>query len=193
VNEPTTTKEKIERSTIVLIAERGVDGVSMRDIARLVGVSEPAVYRHFVNKNALVWEVFTTHYDIFAAQLARLQAPHANLKNKLCAMVAHCCFVFDTDYDLFTFLLLAQHVQRGATKEYQAALPELLKTLIEEAIERNEIPQQDPAVAAAMVMGCVLHCASYCLYQKPVPRKMGPLSSTLSTACWNIVQGERHE
>lgn len=36
------------------LAESGVDGISLRDIARRAGVSAPAVYRHFADKHALV-------------------------------------------------------------------------------------------------------------------------------------------
>ncbi|MDO8963603.1 MAG: helix-turn-helix domain-containing protein [Coriobacteriia bacterium] len=36
-----------------VFAERGYDGGSMRDIAKGVGVSEPALYRHFAGKEAL--------------------------------------------------------------------------------------------------------------------------------------------
>lgn len=36
-----------------VFADRGYDGGSMRDIARRVGVTEPALYRHFPGKEAL--------------------------------------------------------------------------------------------------------------------------------------------
>jgi AcrR family transcriptional regulator len=189
MNKEPTTKERIERAAIELIAERGVDAVSMRDIARRVDVTEPAVYRHYASKSALVWEVFTSNYDVFAANLDTIQRSKPSFREKLEAMVTECCGVFDNDCDLFTFLLLAQHIQRGAPKDFQAALPELLKNLLSSAIAIGEIPDQDCEITTAMIMGSVLQTALYCLYQKPHPKKMCLMSETLSSACWRIAKG----
>ena len=40
---------------------------SLTDIARELGVSKPALYRHFRDKDALLGEMFTTFFDDFAA------------------------------------------------------------------------------------------------------------------------------
>jgi len=182
------TREKIERAAIRLIAARGMDGISMRDIAGEVGVTEAALYRHFTNKDALVWDIFTLYYDAFAAKLAAVHEPHPTLRAKLAAMVAACCAFFDKDRDLFTFLLLAQHIQRLAPKGYQAALPKMLRELLATAIKRAEIPKQDVEISTAMVMGIVLQTALYHLYQKPRSTKLQPQATTLSDACWRIVK-----
>jgi AcrR family transcriptional regulator len=183
------TREKIEQAAIRLIADRGVDGTAMRDIAAAVGVTEAALYRHFENKSALVWEIFIARYDAFAAYLAALHTPHKSLRAKLEMMIAACCEFFDRDRDQFTFLLLAQHIQRLGPKDYQAALPAMLNQLLQDAIGRKEIPAQDADVSAAMVMGTVLQTALYCLYQKIRSKKMAPLAATLSKAAWHIVKG----
>ena len=190
MNKLTTTKEKIERAAISLIAARGVDAVSMRDIARMVEISEPAVYRHYPSKTELVWDIFTSNYDVFAAELDTLQTPVRLLKDKLRVMVVRCCEVFDTDQDLFVFLLLAQHIQRGAPKDFEAAFPKLLKTILAHSIAVGEIADQDTDTLSAMIMGCVMHTALYCLYVRPEPRKMVPLSDTLASACWRIAKGD---
>src|SRR5437899_5689743 len=36
------------------LAEHGIDGISLRDVARRAGVTPPAVYRHFQDKDQLV-------------------------------------------------------------------------------------------------------------------------------------------
>jgi len=52
------TKEKIFDAAVDLFAERGYDGVSIRDIARAVGVTESAVYRHYASKDAILESIF---------------------------------------------------------------------------------------------------------------------------------------
>ena len=46
-------KGEILDAALDVFAERGYDGGSMREIASRVGVSEPALYRHFPGKEAL--------------------------------------------------------------------------------------------------------------------------------------------
>ena len=46
-------KGEILDAALHVFAERGYDGGSMREIASRVGVSEPALYRHFTGKEAL--------------------------------------------------------------------------------------------------------------------------------------------
>ncbi|MDE7262768.1 MAG: TetR/AcrR family transcriptional regulator [Oscillospiraceae bacterium] len=48
-----TTKEKIVETSLELFSQRGYDGVSVRDIARAVGIRESSLYNHFENKRAI--------------------------------------------------------------------------------------------------------------------------------------------
>ena len=48
-----TTKEKILCTALELFSQRGYDGVSVRDIARAVGIRESSIYNHFKSKQAI--------------------------------------------------------------------------------------------------------------------------------------------
>jgi AcrR family transcriptional regulator len=52
------TKEKILDAAVDLFAERGYDGVSIRDIGRAVGITEGAVYKHYPSKEAILESIF---------------------------------------------------------------------------------------------------------------------------------------
>lgn len=52
-----------------VFAERGIDGISMRQIAGEIGVSATALYHHFENKNALVNAACKAGFDEFEARL----------------------------------------------------------------------------------------------------------------------------
>jgi len=47
------TKEKIIETALELFSLRGYDGVSVRDIARAVGIRESSLYNHFESKRAI--------------------------------------------------------------------------------------------------------------------------------------------
>ncbi|MBM7458980.1 SACE_7040 family transcriptional regulator [Rhodococcus coprophilus] len=50
-------RAQLLRSAARLIAERGFAGVRLEDLGAAVGISGPAVYRHFPNKDALLVEL----------------------------------------------------------------------------------------------------------------------------------------
>jgi len=54
----------------ILVEESGVGAVSLRETARRVGVSAPATYRHFANKNALLAAVAAEGFRDLGAALA---------------------------------------------------------------------------------------------------------------------------
>ena len=53
-----------------LVEENGVGAVSLREIARRVGVSAPATYRHFANKDSLLAAVAAEGFRDLGAALA---------------------------------------------------------------------------------------------------------------------------
>ena len=52
------TKERIFSAALDLFSQKGVDAVSIRDIARRVGISAAAFYNHFRSKNELLQAVY---------------------------------------------------------------------------------------------------------------------------------------
>lgn len=65
------------------IKEHGVEKLSMRGIARIVGVSQTAPYRHFEDKNHLLSEVatqaFSELYDVSMAAINPNESPIKNI------------------------------------------------------------------------------------------------------------------
>jgi AcrR family transcriptional regulator len=52
-----------------LFLEEGVEGVSMRKVASKVGVTAPAIYRHFKNKDELLGEIINVGLGILQSYL----------------------------------------------------------------------------------------------------------------------------
>ena len=88
------TKEEILAATIPLFAEKGYAGVSMREIARTVGLKAASLYHHFPNKQTLYIEAMVQAYSKYADLMHEsftLQAsPEMRLRHlieKLCKIV----------------------------------------------------------------------------------------------------------
>ena len=54
---PTSRREQIIEAAAGLFAERGFHGVSVYDIGAALGISGPALYKHFANKEALLGQI----------------------------------------------------------------------------------------------------------------------------------------
>lgn len=77
-------------AALAVFAEKGYSGGSMRDIASRVGVSEPALYRHFPGKEALfltLVRVIATHLRDEAVDLLRAVRPES-LREQIAAALA---------------------------------------------------------------------------------------------------------
>jgi AcrR family transcriptional regulator len=60
------TKDIIVKTALRLFLQNGYDKTSMNDIAREVGISKPAIYHHFKNKDELFHEVQSLFFEEMA-------------------------------------------------------------------------------------------------------------------------------
>ncbi|MEN6329916.1 MAG: TetR/AcrR family transcriptional regulator [Methanobacteriaceae archaeon] len=73
------TKEKILDVSIDLFSQRGFNGVSIREIAREVGIRESSIYNHYRSKDAIMDSVF----EYFKEELTKMRPPDARNVDKL--------------------------------------------------------------------------------------------------------------
>lgn len=66
---PTDLKDACVREARALIAERGLESLSLRDVARRLGVSHQAPYKHYPSRDHLLAEVIRRCFREFAAWL----------------------------------------------------------------------------------------------------------------------------
>ncbi len=75
---------KILEASIPLFADKGFDGVSMRDIARAVGIKAPALYNHFDDKQtlylAVISHAFANKADNLIQTLSSIEEPEKKLE-----------------------------------------------------------------------------------------------------------------
>ncbi len=56
------TKQNIVKTALELFLQNGYEKTSMNDIARKVGITKPAIYHHFKNKDELIHEVLSIFF-----------------------------------------------------------------------------------------------------------------------------------
>ena len=60
MNEYTDRQNQIIQESIQLIADKGIQGLTIKNISKAIGISEPAIYRHFENKDDIILAIIST-------------------------------------------------------------------------------------------------------------------------------------
>jgi AcrR family transcriptional regulator len=167
------TRAKLREAALHLFVEKGVGETSVRDIVHSIGMTEGTLYRHYLSKDALIEELFVSHYAAFAHRLSNLLAGHASFAARLQAIIVEFCRFYDEDPTLFRFLLLVQHQALPQVANDENNPVEILERFLAEAVRKKEIGLADPALGAAMLLGLLLQPAVAALYS----RIDAPLSS----------------
>jgi AcrR family transcriptional regulator len=164
---------KVERAALDLFAAKGVDGVSIAEIAAAAGVAQGALYRHFPSKDELAWALFSTAYLRTGAEVDAIRARELDFRRRIAAMVKHFCGLYDSDPALFRFMLIAQHDLLPRIGPEERTPVEAIADTVAAAIRAGEIRPMDQQAAAAVIMGIVLQTAVFHIYG----RLRGPLRS----------------
>ena len=80
------TKEKILDAALTLFAENGYDGTSMEQIASIVGIKAPSLYKHYKGKedilNALIDSAEARYEEMFGSEKNIGKVPQSRIHNK---------------------------------------------------------------------------------------------------------------
>ena len=182
----TDTRHRIESAAVRLFVEKGVTETTVRDIAQAVGISEGALYRHFVSKEQLVWLLFERHYVEFAGRLLALAQAESTTRARLAAMIRGFCRAHDENPVLFRFMLFAQHGQLGKLSAETPTPVAAVRSVLVQGVATGDLPAQDADLATALVFGVVLEPAQFAAYGRG-PSELQTVSERLVAAAWAAV------
>jgi AcrR family transcriptional regulator len=182
----TDTRDRIEQAAVRLFVEKGVTETSVRDIARAVGLSEGALYRHFEGKDELVWAAFERHYVAFGETLKTLAESERTARGKVAAMIRGFCRAHDDNPTLFKFLLFVQHGQLAKLEPGTPTPVEVMRAVLDQAIAAHEIPAQRPDLATALVFGVVLQPVTFAAYGR-LPINLSSMCERLIASAWAAI------
>ncbi len=164
-------KQALLEIALALVERDGVQAVTMRGVARSAGVSEPAVYRHYPDKEALLAAVAALGFHDFTSALreARLRGsdPLAGLEAQGLAYVQ-----FARDRPAQFRLMFGQYVDRGGRPELETASGGAFNELVESirACQLAHLVRPIDAYEAAMAAWSLAHgMASLILDGQQIP------------------------
>ena len=178
------TRGRIKQEAMRLFVERGVDAVSVRDIADAVGMKPSNLYAHFHSREDLVRELFAEGYAEYGRQLRDVRG--RGFAERLAAMIHLICRLHDEDTTRFRFLLLSQHAALAGSGAEDSPI-DVVQDAVRHAMETNELLPGDPAVLTAMVVGIVLQAATFRMYGR-LTTDLTRLAPQLADACLRLAE-----
>jgi len=146
------TKELILEKALKLFSEKGIKETTIRDIAKAVGITEGAIYRHFESKDQIVHELFDTHsselYDRLSKVIGRYEDRERRFKELVKAFLD---FAFKNP-DAFRYMNIFHYLRGKEVRKFKKIPFNLLKAVIEELNEEGLLKTQ-PEYALATLTG----------------------------------------
>ncbi|MDD4029764.1 MAG: TetR/AcrR family transcriptional regulator [Caldisericia bacterium] len=68
-----TRKKQIRTAAIDLIAEKGIQNVTMKNLSRLIGISEPAIYRYYNSKYDILYGILDSFEEYSIGKIKAIQ------------------------------------------------------------------------------------------------------------------------
>ena len=172
-----TTKARIERAALILFTERGVDGVSIKEIAAQAGISDGAMYRYYPSKYKLAHELMLTIHNRLTALVRDVAGSDQSFELKIKAIVTRYCALADDDWALFSYHLMHLHhfpelFAPGKSARKLDSATKACGEILDQAMTNGDIPTGNIELLASMVLGIVIQAAQAKAYQ----RLNGPLS-----------------
>lgn len=152
-----TRRDQILAAAAELFAHRGFHGVGIDDIGAAVGISGPALYRHFRSKDAMLGEMLTGISDYLLSGGQRTVAAASDPAAALSGLIRfHVDFALDQPA-LITVqernLVHLAEPDRRRVRAMQRRYLEIWVRTITEAVP--DVPEQDARAAAHAVFGLI--------------------------------------
>jgi AcrR family transcriptional regulator len=161
-------RERIIEAASTVLMEEGYHSLSMRRVAREAGCSQMAMYRHFVNKEALIQHICSQLYARFAAKMNREIDAVEDPWERCCRFVA-ALIRFAVHYpDHYSLIFLVRHSNPGVLADRERLTQEFLAEL--HAIVRALLPLGTPESVVGnrlRQMLCCLHGTAALLIAHP--------------------------
>lgn len=175
-----TTRARIERVALRLFNSQGADATGIRELAETVGVTQAALYRHFISKDELVTDLFAAQHERLGRLIARVGEAETRFDARLEAIIAGMCREADADWDLFRFYLLHMHLVLPVVKEQYGDPVSLMRDMVEQAMHAKEILEGNPELLTTMALGLVMQVALHKSY--------GRISASMTSMCPELIR-----
>ncbi|MCQ2508188.1 MAG: TetR/AcrR family transcriptional regulator, partial [Dorea sp.] len=146
------TKDRILDAALTLFSERGYDGASVDQIAEIVGIKGPSLYRHYKGKEDILdhlIEKLTEHYETNFGVASKVDRVPASMEELIASSMGRISFTTHDPIIIKTRKLLMIEQFRNprlaalATKHNLTGLENLYTVIFEKMMEAGTLKKED--------------------------------------------------
>jgi TetR/AcrR family transcriptional regulator, fatty acid metabolism regulator protein len=144
--------------------EKGFEGASIADIARIADISDGLVYRYFPSKRDLLYGVLKKFYERILVDLENEVFKHKRFRARLEVLIKRHIQVFVSDTDLCRLFIaevrVASDYEGSAIQELNRRYTSVLIRIIREAVKTGEVRGDvNPKLLRDVIFGAIEHLA----------------------------------
>ncbi len=144
------TKERILESALKLFSKQGIRETTIKDIAKEVGVTEGAIYRHFISKDEIIKKLFGIYSEEFYRRLTKAIEVGDYRDKFYRAVEEFLAFCFENP-EAFKYLDIFHYLRSEEVKEFERLPKDAILELIKEGIKKGVIKVPAELVLAMFV------------------------------------------
>jgi AcrR family transcriptional regulator len=187
-------REAILKVSLQVIEKKGEQALSMRDLAKMTGVTHQAPYRHFKDKDALLAALAQDGFEqLYALMVENLKSATDPMEKLERIIQNYMAWAFEHP-DHFR-LMFSRHIPEYETSESLQKVTnqtlELILKVVEENQEAKNLRPGDPRPLARHFWASI-HGATLLLIDrqfKPLNKIANPVPQLAKDILWNLVNG----
>jgi AcrR family transcriptional regulator len=135
---PAIKRTAIERSSLELFVEKGIDGTSIRDIAQRAGVTEGALYRHHKSKDDLARFLFEQAFATLDEPIHDVLTDDVPSETRVRDLVRELYGLLSRDSFHFHYAFHTNHILLEELRVGDRSLPNVLRRAAKDLV-RNDL------------------------------------------------------
>ena len=138
-----------------ILREKGIDGLSMREISARIGLSAPAAYRHFASKDEIIKEIINRGYHTFLAGLIEARSGITDPERLLEVTLHHYMRFWTSDRKGFAIMASRSTAPKEISGEGIRAgsfgdIPELVSKILESKVSTETAAETGRWIAVSL-------------------------------------------
>jgi len=155
-------KEEIFFIIAEIISEKGLSEVSTTEVAKRLGVSQPAIYKYFKNKDEMIIYFISHLKEQLAKILEKANEGKTTFEKLFILYENHFALIEKTKIlprVIFSdTVYIGDSEKRITLKQVIEFYKEGIKNILEEGIKKKEIKNLDLLVGANLIIGLIISC-----------------------------------
>lgn len=181
----------VMRAALRLFMKKGIDGTTIKEIARDAKVAEGTLYRHFKSKDDLAWHLFRAHLQQFTHELESIVFAEQTAEARVHRFVEGSFAAYESDPELYTYLILREHSELDKFAKDDTHPGHIVTRIIEEGQKSGEIKAGDPFVLGSLFVGGVIRVAVVKMYGN-IREDLTKYAGYVAESIWMMLKGEIH-